>query len=66
MPDVPETISIRNPRVRSVVGEEMNEHDAGRNAAEAAENLILEAAERRRIDRATRPPVTTERKPVPE
>ena len=47
-------IQIRNPRVREVVAEEVR-HGAGRNAAEAASTLILEAAERRRIERAKAP-----------
>lgn len=53
MPDVPETIAIRNPRVLEVVGEEMG-FGAGRNATEAAENLILAGAEDRRLERALR------------
>lgn len=51
---MPETIAIRNPRVLEVVDEEI-EHGAGRNATEAAENLILAAAETRRVDRARTP-----------
>jgi hypothetical protein len=51
MATVPETIAIRNPRILEVVGEEM-EFGAGRNATEAAENLILASVEDRRVRRA--------------
>lgn len=47
---MPATIAIRNPRVLEVIDAEFKE-GAGRNATEAAENLILDAAERRRMDR---------------
>lgn len=47
---MPETLAIRNPHVIAVVDQEL-EHGAGRNATEAAENLILAGAEQRRIDR---------------
>lgn len=45
------TIAIRNPRVLDVVREELAQ-GAGRNATEAAENLILVGAEHRKLDRA--------------
>lgn len=47
-------ISLVNPRVLELVSHEV-EHGVGRNATEAAENLIMEAAERRRLERAQKP-----------
>lgn len=65
---MPGAIITRNPRVIQVTVEEQKQHGAGRSAAEALETLVLEAVERRRIDRATvtRRPVKTERRPVVE
>lgn len=55
MPDPIETIAIRNPGVIKIACEEM-EHGAGRSATEAAENLIMQAAEVRRMERASDKP----------
>lgn len=52
-------IQIRNPRIREIVAEEA-QHGVGRNATEAAENLIAEAAERRRMDRARQQPAPSQ------
>jgi len=48
---MPLSIQIKNPRTRELVADEMK-FGAGRNATEAAENLIEEAAEMRRLRRA--------------
>ena len=45
-------IQIVNPLVLETIAREV-EHGAGRNATEAAENLILQQAERRQVERAT-------------
>lgn len=50
MPDI-ETVTLRNPSVIDKLVREMAE-GVGRNATETAENLILEAAEIRKADRA--------------
>ena len=51
MPEaVQSAIQIRNPRIKQLVAEEQA-HGAGRNASEAAENLISEAVEARRLKR---------------
>jgi hypothetical protein len=49
MPDV-ESVTLRNPRVIETLIRETGE-GAGRNATETADNLILEAAEHRRVSR---------------
>lgn len=51
MPQI-ESIQIRNPRVKEIVAEE-RQRGTGRSFAETAENLILEAAESRRLKRAS-------------
>lgn len=51
MPTAVQTIQIRNPRIIEQVLGEMA-HGAGRNPTEAAENLISQGSEQRRIERA--------------
>lgn len=61
---MPTAITIRNPIVIQRVLDEMP-HGAGRNATEAAENLILEQSENRRFSRASSSngPLTSSRAP---
>lgn len=51
-----ESVTLKNPRVMHALDREMAE-GAGRNATETAENLILEAAEQRRVTRESTGPV---------
>lgn len=51
-----ESIQIRNPRVRQLVAEELKHPGVGRNFTEAAENLILDAIDRRRAERERNKP----------
>ncbi len=50
---MPKTIAIRSPRIREVVDQE-RQLGAGRTATEVAEHLIIEAVERRRLQREMR------------
>lgn len=50
---MPKTIAIRSPRIREVVDQERR-LGAGRTATEVAEHLIIEAVERRRLQREMR------------
>lgn len=55
------SIQIKNPRVIQQIVEETDAHGAGRSYTEAAENLLAEAVERRKVDRAK---VEPSRKPT--